>query len=110
MVEAALSAPLIALFIGGLLSFSYLVFAKVWIRQNSYEAVICLAEHERAAVCRDRLASSLERVLNADVRRMDARRSRTEAKVRFEVRLLGGLRVREERVLRLPLRPKRGSA
>ncbi|MCM2281908.1 MAG: pilus assembly protein [Bdellovibrionaceae bacterium] len=109
LVETAIAIPLLILLVIGLLSAAFIAFSKIWIRQSSYEAVICLAAREIPAVCRERLQEQLSGVLPGLVRRARLTRNSREARVRFEMDLLGHIRFQEERVMKLPLQIRRGS-
>ncbi len=108
LVETAAAAPVLVLLVGGLLLAGYSGFAKIWIRYSSYEAVICLASRVREPECLDRLRASIETVLPAGVSRARLIHTEREARARFDVELLPGLVVREERALKLPMPARRG--
>lgn len=108
LIESVLAAPVLIMLVSGLLLAAYSGFAKIWIRHLSYEAVICLASRVAESACRERVRDSIEGALPAKFVRPRFVRSSREAKVKFEVTLLPGLVVREERTLRLPLPARRG--
>lgn len=110
LIETAIATPIVVVLVSGVLLAGYTGIAKIWIRHSSYEATICLASRTPPRICHKQLQTRVAGLLPVTVQRAHIARTAREARVRFEVQLVRGLTLREERVLRLPLLPRRGSA
>lgn len=63
IVEMAISITTLCVLVGGSLGVIYYAVASLWIQHSLHEALICLAQQEPAATCRDRLHDNLTRQL-----------------------------------------------